>query len=162
MKVNEANELRAQNRLLMEENARSRAFIERLLRHQAFTPFLEELSRDESLQAKAPMTSMPSTSTPVVTAPAPAQFQQQQQQQQFNGMSQAENTCWVAGPAVGTACGGGPELHATPDPQDGWPGAGHASGHGWTLRHAVCTEPRARGACPHGSRGGPVFGPLLL
>ncbi|RYN66985.1 hypothetical protein AA0118_g2044 [Alternaria tenuissima] len=90
MKVNEANELRAQNRLLMEENARSRAFIERLLRHQAFTPFLEELSRDESLQAKAPMTSMPSTSTPVATAPAPAQFQQQQQQ--FNGMSQAENT----------------------------------------------------------------------
>ena len=89
MKVNEANELRAQNRLLMEENARSRAFIERLLRHQAFTPFLEELSRDESLQAKAPMTSMPSTSTPVATAPAPAQFQQQQQ---FNGMSQAENT----------------------------------------------------------------------
>ena len=61
MKVNEANELRAQNRLLMEENARSRAFIERLLRHQAFTPFLEELSRDESLQSKAPMTSMPST-----------------------------------------------------------------------------------------------------
>ena len=46
MKVNEANELRSQNRLLMEENARSRAFIERLLRHQAFTPFLEELSRD--------------------------------------------------------------------------------------------------------------------
>jgi type II secretory pathway pseudopilin PulG len=88
MKVNEANELRAQNRLLMEENARSRAFIERLLRHQAFTPFLEELSRDESLQSKAPMTSMPSTATPVTTAPAPAQFQQQQ----FNGMSQAENT----------------------------------------------------------------------
>jgi type II secretory pathway pseudopilin PulG len=88
MKVNEANELRAQNRLLMEENARSRAFIERLLRHQAFTPFLEELSRDESLQSKAPMTSMPSTATPVTTAPAPTQFQQQQ----FNGMSQAENT----------------------------------------------------------------------
>jgi hypothetical protein len=89
MKVNEANELRAQNRLLMEENARSRAFIERLLRHQAFTPFLEELSRDESLQSKAPMTSMPSTSTPSTAAPAPAQFQQQQQ---FNGMSQPENT----------------------------------------------------------------------
>jgi len=89
MKVNEANELRSQNRLLMEENARSRAFIERLLRHQAFTPFLEELSRDESLQAKAPMTSMPSTAAPVAAAPAPTQFQQQQQ---FNGMSQAENT----------------------------------------------------------------------
>ncbi|KAF1837401.1 hypothetical protein BDW02DRAFT_140808 [Decorospora gaudefroyi] len=88
IKVNEANELRAQNRLLMEENARSRAFIERLLRHQAFGPFLEELSRDEALQAKAPMTSMPSSSTPAVAAPAPAQFQPQQ----FNDMSRPENT----------------------------------------------------------------------
>jgi cell division septation protein DedD len=88
VKVNEANELRTQNRLLMEENARSRAFIERLLRHQAFTPFLEELSRDESLQPKAPMTSMPSTSTPTIAAPAPAQFQPQS----FNDMSQPENT----------------------------------------------------------------------
>ncbi|KAI2480068.1 bzip family transcription factor [Pyrenophora tritici-repentis] len=88
MKVNEANELRTQNRLLMEENARSRAFIERLLRHQAFTPFLEELSRDESLQLKAPMTSMSSSSAPAPTAPAPAQFPQQQ----FNGMAQGENT----------------------------------------------------------------------
>jgi hypothetical protein len=90
MKVNEANELRAQNNLLREENARSRAFIERLLRHQAFTPFLEELSRDEALQPKAPMASMPSTSTPTVAAPAPAQFQPQPQQ--FNGMSQLDNT----------------------------------------------------------------------
>jgi hypothetical protein len=87
MKVNEANELRTQNRLLMEENARSRAFIERLLRHQAFGPFLEELSRDEALQPKAPMASMPSSSTPVA-APAPTQFQNQQ----FGGMSQSENT----------------------------------------------------------------------
>lgn len=78
MKVNEANELRTQNRLLMEENARSRAFIERLLRHQAFGPFLEELSRDEALQPKAPMASMPTTSTPAVAAPAPAPFQNQQ------------------------------------------------------------------------------------
>lgn len=38
-----------QNRSLMEENARSRAFIERLLRHQAFGPFLDELSRDPAL-----------------------------------------------------------------------------------------------------------------
>ncbi|EUC49472.1 hypothetical protein COCMIDRAFT_22848 [Bipolaris oryzae ATCC 44560] len=87
MKVNEANELRAQNRLLMEENARSRAFIERLLRHQAFTPFLEELSRDESLQIKAPMTAMPTSSAAVTAAPAPA-FQPQPQ---FNAMSQPEN-----------------------------------------------------------------------
>lgn len=87
-KVNEANELRNENQLLREENARSRAFIERLLRHQAFTPFLEELSREESLQPKTPMASMPSTSTPTVSAPAPAPFQNQQ----FGGMSQPENT----------------------------------------------------------------------
>ncbi|KAF2143464.1 uncharacterized protein K452DRAFT_297197 [Aplosporella prunicola CBS 121167] len=48
-KSNEANDLRLQNRALMEENARSRAFIERLLRHQAFGPFLDELSRDPAL-----------------------------------------------------------------------------------------------------------------
>ncbi|KAH6400546.1 hypothetical protein HBI14_180160 [Parastagonospora nodorum] len=89
VKVQEANDLRTENRLLREENARSRAFIERLLRHQAFTPFLEELSREESLQPKTPMASMPSTSTPAVAAPAPAQFQNQQQ---FGGMSQPENT----------------------------------------------------------------------
>ncbi|KAF1844298.1 uncharacterized protein K460DRAFT_369160 [Cucurbitaria berberidis CBS 394.84] len=87
MKVNEANDLRTQNRLLLEENARSRAFIERLLRHQAFGPFLEELSRDEALQPKAPMASMPSASTPVVAAPAPAPFQNQQ----FSGMPENEN-----------------------------------------------------------------------
>lgn len=84
MKVNEANELRAQNRLLMEENARSRAFIERLLRHQAFTPFLDELSRDESLQAKPTMQSLSSAPTPT---PAPAR----QQNQQMGGMSQPEH-----------------------------------------------------------------------
>lgn len=71
----------------MEENARSRAFIERLLRHQAFTPFLEELSREEGLQPKTTMAAMPSTSTPVVAAPAPAPFPPQQ----FRAMSQPEN-----------------------------------------------------------------------
>lgn len=88
VKVNEANELRNENRLLREENARSRAFIERLLRHQAFGPFLEELSREESLQPKTPMASMPSTSTPTVSAPTPASFQTPQ----FGGMSQPETT----------------------------------------------------------------------
>ncbi|KAF1996358.1 hypothetical protein P154DRAFT_443505 [Amniculicola lignicola CBS 123094] len=86
MKQNECNELRTQNRALMEENARSRAFIERLLRHQAFTPFLEELSRDESLEAKPTMSSTP---TP---APAPARKDvNPYQNQQFGGMSQSEN-----------------------------------------------------------------------
>ncbi|KAH9872466.1 hypothetical protein IAQ61_005302 [Plenodomus lingam] len=86
VKVQEANELRNQNRLLMEENARSRAFIERLLRHQAFGPFLEELSRDEALQPKTAMTTVPS-SAPAAAAPASAPFPAQQ----FGAMPQ-ENT----------------------------------------------------------------------
>ncbi|EON69967.1 hypothetical protein W97_09232 [Coniosporium apollinis CBS 100218] len=48
-KNDECNELRAQNQALMDENARSRAFIEKILRHPAFHPFLEDLSRDESI-----------------------------------------------------------------------------------------------------------------
>lgn len=89
MKTNECNDLRTQNRALMEENARSRAFIERLLRHQAFTPFLEELSRDESLKAEPTMSSLSSAPTP---APAPARKDINPfQGQQFGGMSQPEN-----------------------------------------------------------------------
>lgn len=72
VKVQENNELRNQNRALAEENARSRAFIERLLRHKAFTPFLDDLAQEEALSGQAPMASMPSTSTPVAAAPAPA------------------------------------------------------------------------------------------
>jgi len=88
MKTNEANELRTQNRSLMEENARSRAFIERLLRHQAFTPFLEELSRDESLDAKPTMAALSSTPAP---APAPVRKDANPyQNQQY--MSQSEQT----------------------------------------------------------------------
>ena len=70
MKTNEANELRTQNMALMEENARSRALIERLLRHPAFTPFLEELSHDESLQPKPAMSNMSSASTTPTPGPA--------------------------------------------------------------------------------------------
>jgi len=83
VKVQEANELRNQNRLLMEENARSRAFIERLLRHQAFGPFLDELSRDEALQSKASVPAVPS-SKPSVATTAPPPFPAQP----HGGMSQ--------------------------------------------------------------------------
>jgi len=86
MKTNEANELRTQNRALMEENARSRAFIERLLRHQAFTPFLEELSRDESLEAK------PLSSAPTPTPTSARKDVNPYQGQQFGGMSHPEQT----------------------------------------------------------------------
>lgn len=88
MKNNECNELRLQNRALMEENARSRAFIERLLRHQAFTPFLEELSRDESLDVK------PAQVSSSVPTPTPAPNRKDLNpypSQQFQGIPQAEN-----------------------------------------------------------------------
>lgn len=48
-KANEANDLRVQNRALMEENARFRELTIKLLRHPAFTPFLEDISRDPAL-----------------------------------------------------------------------------------------------------------------
>ena len=73
VKTNECNELRTQNRTLMEENARSRAFIERLLRHQAFTPFLEELSRDDGLDVKPQVGMLSGSTTPT---PAPTRSQQ--------------------------------------------------------------------------------------
>ncbi|RYO82757.1 hypothetical protein DL764_009561 [Monosporascus ibericus] len=46
-KTNENNDLRIQNRALMEENARLMVLIETLLPHPALTPFLEDISRDE-------------------------------------------------------------------------------------------------------------------
>jgi hypothetical protein len=49
VKTNEANELKLQNRALMEENARFRALSEKLLSHAAFRPFLDEISRDPEL-----------------------------------------------------------------------------------------------------------------
>jgi hypothetical protein len=47
--VQEANDLKIQNRALTEENARFRSLAERLLRHPAFHPFLDELSRDPAM-----------------------------------------------------------------------------------------------------------------
>ncbi|KAF2843566.1 hypothetical protein M501DRAFT_926194 [Patellaria atrata CBS 101060] len=70
VKTNEANELRSQNQALMEENARSRAFIEKLLRHPAFNPFLEDLSRDTSLNES--LGTLPSQSKSAAPAPVSA------------------------------------------------------------------------------------------
>jgi hypothetical protein len=79
-KNNECNELRNQNRALMEENARSQAFIEKLLRHPAFNPFLEDLSRDpaltESLNQPSPTSAHPSV--PVTSAVSNVALQHQQ------------------------------------------------------------------------------------
>lgn len=78
----------------MEENARSRAFIERLLRHKAFGPFLEELVQEEAISAQTPLASMPSSSTPVVSAPAPAPapFQFSQPENTQVGMTMVPET----------------------------------------------------------------------
>lgn len=85
VKTNECNELRLQNHALMEENARSRAFIEKLLRHPAFTPFLEDLSRDESLNTTIPA---PRPASTISSTPTPTQ---NSTPQQFQQMPQAEN-----------------------------------------------------------------------
>lgn len=49
MKTQEANELRVENRSLVEENGRCRRLIEVLLRHPAYAPFIEDISKDPSL-----------------------------------------------------------------------------------------------------------------
>jgi len=49
VKTNEANDLKLQNRALLDENARFRALSEKLLAHAAFRPFLDEISRDPEL-----------------------------------------------------------------------------------------------------------------
>jgi len=49
LKANENKDLRIKNRALIEENARSITLIETLLRHSALTPFIKDLSRDETI-----------------------------------------------------------------------------------------------------------------
>jgi len=84
LKTNEANELRVQNRAILEENARSRAFIEKLLRHPAFHPFLDDLSRDpalsQSLNAQAPQQQMSAMEGQVQTGLQPRKNSNQMQQ----------------------------------------------------------------------------------
>ncbi|RYP39190.1 hypothetical protein DL768_010730 [Monosporascus sp. mg162] len=57
LETNENKELRVQNRALIEENARFRTFIKTLFRHPAFTPFLEDLSRDGIINSPIFLTS---------------------------------------------------------------------------------------------------------
>ena len=72
MKVNETNELKAQNRALMDENARFRELTVKLLRHPAFTPFLEDISRDPALSDSLnKVTSSMNASAAAEPAPTP-------------------------------------------------------------------------------------------
>ena len=69
----------------MEENERYRSLIETLLRHQAFQPFIQDISKDPSVllpqrqHQPQPQQQQPSI-TPTQQHPQPQQQQQQQQQ----------------------------------------------------------------------------------
>lgn len=71
-KTNEAAELKRRNAELMAENARSRNFINLLLRHQAFQPFLEDLSRDPTLSDTLPNMNNAAPSSQTQQAPTAA------------------------------------------------------------------------------------------
>lgn len=98
-KVNECNDLKMQNRALMEENARFRTLAEKLLAHAAFRPFLEELSQDPELAHSLSAISSSNHATPT---PAPQskkdvdpynqQAHQYQQQHQHVGMTMIPET----------------------------------------------------------------------
>jgi hypothetical protein len=49
MRSQEINALRVENQSVMQENERYRGLIETLLRHPAFTPFINDISKDPSL-----------------------------------------------------------------------------------------------------------------
>ncbi|KAK4985640.1 hypothetical protein LTR50_005840 [Elasticomyces elasticus] len=77
MKSQECQGLRTENGSLRDENARYRGLIETLLRHPAFTPFIEDLSHHPTVTAPPPrVQSQQSQSQP--------QSQQQQQQDQMS------------------------------------------------------------------------------
>ena len=85
MKAQENNTLRNENSALMSENERYRNLIETLLRHQAFQPFIQDISKDPSVlgppqpQRQAPPQHQPSM-TPTPHHPQPQQQQAPPQQ----------------------------------------------------------------------------------
>ncbi|KAK5690340.1 hypothetical protein LTR17_025952, partial [Elasticomyces elasticus] len=68
LKVQEATSLRQENTTVLQENGRYRGLIETLLRHQAFAPFIHDISKD------AAILDMPQQQTQHL--PAPPQQQQ--------------------------------------------------------------------------------------
>lgn len=59
MKAQENTTLRGENSALMQENDRYRALIETLLRHPAFTPFINDISKDPSVLGPPPQPQQP-------------------------------------------------------------------------------------------------------
>lgn len=93
-KVNEAAELKLQNRALMEENARFRSLSEKLLAHAAFRPFLEELSRDPEMAssfAAVVNNSVPASQSQSAT-PQPQIKKDPNPYENFNGAQFSQNT----------------------------------------------------------------------
>lgn len=90
MKTQEANQLRHENQQLIQENDRYRGLIETLLRHKAFTPFIQDISNDPAVLAMPqqhtqhlqPQPQQQQQRQQPVPTPAPQPQQQQQQQQQ--------------------------------------------------------------------------------
>ena len=77
VKAQEANTLRHENTALLQENERYRGLIETLLRHPAFTPFINDISNDPSVLGMSQMqpqqapqpNSMPPQQQPIAPTP---------------------------------------------------------------------------------------------
>lgn len=87
MKTQESNSLRQENQALLQENERYRGLIETLLRHPAFTPFINDISQDPSALANSQIKSrsqqqQQQQQAPSHPAPTPQPTQAQPQQQQ--------------------------------------------------------------------------------
>ncbi|CAK3859350.1 Hypothetical predicted protein [Lecanosticta acicola] len=95
LKTQESNNLRQENQALMHENDRYRGLIETLLRHPAFTPFINDISKDPSvlLPPQQPQQQQPQPQRQPSVTPTPqpqAQSQQAQQQQQQQQQQQPQ------------------------------------------------------------------------
>ncbi|GAB7353951.1 hypothetical protein MBLNU459_g4552t1 [Dothideomycetes sp. NU459] len=73
VKAQECNDLRTENRTLSAENARYRNLIETLLRHPAYTPFIEDISKDPSVIAPSLQIQPSAAPTPVAMVPSQSQ-----------------------------------------------------------------------------------------
>lgn len=89
VKAQENVTLRSENDALIQENERYRGFIETILRHPAFGPFMNDLSKDPSMLGVSQQ--QPQQQPPVQHQPTPQPPQQQPQQQQQQ-QPQAEDT----------------------------------------------------------------------
>lgn len=82
LKTQESQTLRSENTALMQENERYRGLIETLLRHPAFTPFINDLSNDPSMLASLQQPASQPQQQSVTPQPAPPQQQPPQPQPQ--------------------------------------------------------------------------------